>query len=123
MIKGTLHISLTTIENSVVQPCSREMQAMNSILNQTQMSLQDLQNGQIVNTQIQHLDPNSSDEDFLHQMLSTVPLCSWPDLAGANPKSFWDISSNTMSATMTGSHKSLDMASSNDQDQFHFDHD
>nr|WQQ41782.1 bHLH40 protein [Camellia japonica] len=106
-----------------MQPCSREMQAMNSILNQTQMSLQDLQNGQIVNTQIQHLDPNSSDEDFLHQMLSTVPSCSWPDLAGANPKSLWDISSNTMSATMMGSHKSLDMASSDDQDQFHFDHD
>nr|WQQ41812.1 bHLH70 protein [Camellia japonica] len=44
-------------------------------------------------------------------------------LAGANPKSLWDISSNTMSATMMGSHKSLDMASSDDQDQFHFDHD
>ncbi|XVE71124.1 hypothetical protein DITRI_Ditri10aG0125300 [Diplodiscus trichospermus] len=73
-----------------MQPCSREMQAMNSVLNPTQqIPLQDLQsngnsNGhhQIQNPQF---DPPSSQDDFLEQMLSTLPSCSWSDL-----KSPWD---------------------------------
>ncbi|XP_059637777.1 bHLH transcription factor RHL1-like [Cornus florida] len=93
-----------------MQPCSREMQAMNSILNQ---SLQDLQNGQqqMTNPQIQvqssNFDPASSHDDFLEQMLSTLPSCSWPDLSGPIPKSPWDLSSNTLSSI--GFHKSRDL--------------
>ncbi|CAK9168838.1 unnamed protein product [Ilex paraguariensis] len=67
-----------------MQPCSREMQALNSLLNQ-----QDLQNGQqqISNThQIHqsHFDPTSSHDDFLDQMLSSLPPSSWPDLPFAS---------------------------------------
>uniref|UniRef100_A0A5B7BFA6 BHLH domain-containing protein n=1 Tax=Davidia involucrata TaxID=16924 RepID=A0A5B7BFA6_DAVIN len=116
-----------------MQHRSREMQAMNSLLNQSQMSLQDLQNGQqqIANPQIQvqstHFDPTSSNDDFLEQMLSTLPSCSWPDLSGPNPKSPWDLSSNAMAAI--GSHKSRDLSDdqgpSNPENvqhhQFHFD--
>ncbi|XP_052183270.1 bHLH transcription factor RHL1-like [Diospyros lotus] len=82
-----------------MQPNSREMQGMNPILNQSQMSLQDLQNGQHHHhqhqshisdaSQIQQFDP--SHDDFLDQMLSTLPSCSWPDLAGGNAKSSWDL--------------------------------
>ncbi|KAG6740891.1 hypothetical protein POTOM_056361 [Populus tomentosa] len=72
-----------------MQPCSREMQGMNSLLNpSSQIPLQDLQNQQNP-SQIQnsHFDPNSSsNDDFLEQMLSTIPPCSWPDL-----KSPWDL--------------------------------
>ncbi|KAG5559550.1 hypothetical protein RHGRI_009175 [Rhododendron griersonianum] len=59
------------------------------------------------NNQIQHFDPATpSHDDFLDQMLSTLPSCSWPpDLAGTNPKSPWDLSASTP------------------DDQFHFDHD
>ncbi|KAM7472936.1 hypothetical protein LguiA_011119 [Lonicera macranthoides] len=75
-----------------MQPCSREMQAMNSILsqNQSQISLQDLQNVQQMannTSQIQqpHFDPSSSHDDFLEQMLTSLPSCSWPDFsAGGN---------------------------------------
>uniref|UniRef100_A0A5B7AVE7 BHLH domain-containing protein n=1 Tax=Davidia involucrata TaxID=16924 RepID=A0A5B7AVE7_DAVIN len=117
-----------------MQPCSREMQAMNSMLNQSQMSLQDLQDAQqqIGNPQIQvqntHFDATSSNDDFLEQMLSSIPSCSWPDLSGPNPKSPWDLSSNPMASN--GSHKSRglsdDHGPSNPEDvqlhhQFHFD--
>ncbi|KAL9339547.1 hypothetical protein Peur_068562 [Populus x canadensis] len=72
-----------------MQPCSREMQGINSLLNpSSQIPLQDLQNQQNP-SQIQnsHFDPNSSsNDDFLEQMLSTIPPCSWPDL-----KSPWDL--------------------------------
>ncbi|KAE9464379.1 hypothetical protein C3L33_03773, partial [Rhododendron williamsianum] len=97
-----------------MQPCSREMQALKSVLNQSQMSLQTIQQHhnqqqQIdsSNNQIQHFDPATpSHDDFLDQMLSTLPSCSWPpDLAGPNPKSPWDLSASTP------------------DDQFHFDHD
>ncbi|KAJ6673380.1 TRANSCRIPTION FACTOR BHLH83-RELATED [Salix viminalis] len=70
-----------------MQPCSREMQGINSLLNpSSQIPLQDLQNQQIQNS---HFDPNSSsNDDFLEQMLSAIPpSCSWPDL-----KSPWDLS-------------------------------
>ncbi|CAL5402123.1 unnamed protein product [Camellia sinensis] len=87
---------------------------MKSILNQSQMSLQDLQNGQQQienNPQIQqHFDPTSSHDDFLDQMLSTLP--SW-DLALPNPTSPWDLSSADAPL------KSGD----DDDDQFHFNHD
>ncbi|GMP63909.1 hypothetical protein CsSME_00025404 [Camellia sinensis var. sinensis] len=87
---------------------------MKSILNQSQMSLQDLQNGQQqieINPQIQqHFDPTSSHDDFLDQMLSTLP--SW-DLSLPNPKSPWDLSSADAPL------KSGD----DDDDQFHFNHD
>ncbi|PPD75696.1 hypothetical protein GOBAR_DD27384 [Gossypium barbadense] len=74
-----------------MQPCSREMQAMNSLLSPTQpIPLQDLQpNGNSGTHQAQihnpQFDPTSSHDDFLDQMLSTLPSCSWSDL-----KSPWD---------------------------------
>ncbi|XP_021277390.1 transcription factor bHLH66-like [Herrania umbratica] len=73
-----------------MQPCSREMQTMNSLLNPTQqIPLQDLQNNGNSNghQQIQNpqFDPTSSHDDFLEQMLSALPSCSWSDL-----KSPWD---------------------------------
>ncbi|KAM3714335.1 hypothetical protein ACB098_01G326400 [Castanea mollissima] len=97
-----------------MQPCSREMQGMNSLLNPTQISLQDLQNHhhqqqqqqqhqqqpqQIQNSQIQHLhnshfDPNNTHDDFLEQMFSAIPSCSWPDL---NPKTPWDLKPRDLS--------------------------
>ena len=81
------------------------MQGINSLLNSSHVSLQDLHNNnqqhqqQIQNSsQMQqhhqvnqssgHFDPNSND-DFLEQMLSTLPPCSWPEL---NPKPLWDLS-------------------------------
>ncbi|TKY73108.1 Transcription factor bHLH66 [Spatholobus suberectus] len=81
-----------------MQPCSREMQGLNSLLNSSQISLQDLHTAnQIQNSHMNHhhqqqlghatnphFDPTSHD-DFLDQMLSS---CSWPDL---NPnKPLWD---------------------------------
>ncbi|XP_057507698.1 bHLH transcription factor RHL1-like [Actinidia eriantha] len=103
-----------------MQPCSRDMQGMNSILSQAQLSLQDLQNSQIPNpnSQIQHFEAAAAHDDFLDQMLSTLPSCSWPDLAGATQKSLWDISSNTLSI---GSNKSPDMDDL--PPPFHFDDD
>ncbi|KAE8658116.1 Transcription factor bHLH69 [Hibiscus syriacus] len=70
-----------------MQPCSREMQAMNSLLNPSQqIPLQDLQ---INSHHPQFDDPASSHDDFLEQMLSTTsfPASSspWSDL-----KSPWD---------------------------------
>ncbi|XP_052310099.1 bHLH transcription factor RHL1 isoform X2 [Populus trichocarpa] len=72
-----------------MRPCSREMQGMNSLLNpSSQIPLQDLQNQQIQNS---HFDPNSSsNDDFLEQMLSAIPSCSWAD-----PKSPWDLNPPT----------------------------
>ncbi|XP_039012183.1 bHLH transcription factor RHL1-like [Hibiscus syriacus] len=65
-----------------MQPCSREMQAMNSLLNPSQqIPLQDLQ---INGHHSQFDDPASSHDDFLEQMLSTtsfpVSSSSWSDL-------------------------------------------
>ncbi|KAE8722733.1 Transcription factor bHLH82 [Hibiscus syriacus] len=69
-----------------MQPCSREMQAMDSLLNQTQqIPLQDLQSNSQQQIQTPQFDPTSSHDDLLEQMLSTLPSCSWSDL-----KSPWD---------------------------------
>lgn len=78
-----------------MQPCSREMQGLNSLLNSSsQISLQDLQNhttNQIQNShmnhqhQLAHFDSTSHD-DFLEQMLSS---CSWTDLNHNKPL-LWD---------------------------------
>ncbi|XP_055822885.1 bHLH transcription factor RHL1-like [Solanum dulcamara] len=76
------------------------MQAMNSLLSQqqqSQMSLQDLQNGGnggssggVVggggglgqhNMGHSHFDSTSSQDDFLEQILSSVPSSPWPDLS------------------------------------------
>ncbi|GAV83126.1 HLH domain-containing protein [Cephalotus follicularis] len=73
-----------------MQPCSREMQGMNSL---QQIPLQDLQHHhhqqqhqQIENQNTHFTDPTSAQDDFLEQMLSTVlPSCPWSDL-----KSPWD---------------------------------
>ncbi|KAL3533104.1 hypothetical protein ACH5RR_006625 [Cinchona calisaya] len=66
-----------------MQPCSREMQAMNLLVNQqqSQMSLQD---------GLHHFDSTtSSDDDFLQQMLTSNPS-SWP-LPDLKPQqSPWD---------------------------------
>ncbi|XP_034699963.1 transcription factor bHLH78 isoform X2 [Vitis riparia] len=129
-----------------MQPCSREMQAINSLLNPSQISLQDLQNGhhhhhhhqhqqqqqqqqqhhpQIPNpSQIQlpntHFD-SSSQDDFFEQMLSTLP--SWSDLP-ANPKSPWEL--NASNPISMPSNKSRDLSddttpSNPDNVQFAFD--
>ena len=121
------------------------MQAINSLLNPSQISLQDLQNGhhhhhhhhqhqqqqqhqhhpQIPNpSQIQlpntHFD-SSSHDDFLEQMLSTLP--SWSDLP-ANPKSPWEL--NASNPISMPSNKSRDLSddttpSNPDNVQFAFD--
>lgn len=90
-----------------MQPCSREMQSLNSLLNHSQISLQDLHADhhhahhhlnpppppQIPTSQLHHFDPAAaaSHDDFLEQMLNTIPSCSWPDLNPSNPKSPWDL--------------------------------
>lgn len=67
-----------------MQPCSREMQAMNSILNHHQQQQSQMANSlhqQDPQQQIQShgFDPTSSHDDFLDQMLSSLPSCtSWP---------------------------------------------
>ncbi|XP_022751796.1 transcription factor bHLH66-like [Durio zibethinus] len=70
-----------------MQPCSREMQAMNSLLNQPyqQIPLQDLQGNGHQQIQNSQLETTSSHDDFLEQMLSTFPSSSWSDI-----KSTWD---------------------------------
>ncbi|KAL2322142.1 hypothetical protein Fmac_026521 [Flemingia macrophylla] len=80
-----------------MQPCSREMQGINALLNSAQISVQDLHSNQIQNSHMNqqqqqqltpHFDPTTHD-DFLDQMLSS---CSWPDL---NPnKPLWDPNSD-----------------------------
>ncbi|KAE8664898.1 hypothetical protein F3Y22_tig00112738pilonHSYRG00862 [Hibiscus syriacus] len=74
----------------VTPPCSREMQAMNSFLNSTQqIHLQGLQiNGNSGHHRMQdpHLELTSSQDDFLEQMFSVLPTCSWP----SDLKSHWD---------------------------------
>ncbi|KAI4335566.1 hypothetical protein L6164_014202 [Bauhinia variegata] len=91
----------------IMQPHNREMQGINSLLNSSQISVQDLHNNphqqqqqqQIQNSQMHHhqlnqssghFDPTSHD-DFLEQMLSALPSCSWPELNPANPKPLWDL--------------------------------
>ncbi|XP_028793978.1 transcription factor bHLH66-like [Neltuma alba] len=64
----------------IMQPSSSEMQqginsSSSSSMNSSQIPLHD---------QIQQPDLH---DDFLDQMLSNLPSCSWPDL---NPKPFWD---------------------------------
>jgi hypothetical protein len=108
-----------------MQPCSREMQGMNSLLNPPQVSLQDLHNHQqqqqqqqqqppqqIQNSQIHHhFDPTSHD-DFLEQMFSTMPPPSW-DL---NPtkSSSWDLKPRDLSDETAPSNPDNNVA-------FHFD--
>ncbi|XAR50754.1 hypothetical protein NMG60_11005170 [Bertholletia excelsa] len=102
-----------------MQPCSREMQSMNSIMNQSQLSLQDLQNQQqIANPQIHHFDAASSHDDFLDQMLSSLPSCPWPDPAGGHSRPPWDLSS--AGGTESPDDRGPENATPH---QFHFDHD
>ncbi|TYK03619.1 transcription factor bHLH82 [Cucumis melo var. makuwa] len=76
------------------------MQSLNSLLNHSQISLQDLHADhhlnppppQIPPSHFHHFDPSAaSNDDFLEQMLNTIPSCSWPDLNPSNPKSPWDL--------------------------------
>ncbi|KAG6589782.1 Transcription factor basic helix-loop-helix 66, partial [Cucurbita argyrosperma subsp. sororia] len=79
------------------------MQTFNSLLNHSQISLQDLHADaphhlnppppQIPASQLHHFDPAAaaSHDDFLEQMLNTIPSCSWPDLNPSNSKSPWDL--------------------------------
>ncbi|CAL0320145.1 unnamed protein product [Lupinus luteus] len=69
-----------------MQPISREMQGMNSLINSPQISLQDLnnqiQNPHMNNNQNQQLNPfdPTSHDDFLNQMLSNLgSSSSWLD--------------------------------------------
>ncbi|KAB8703723.1 hypothetical protein FH972_026390 [Carpinus fangiana] len=84
-----------------MQPCNREMQGMNSLLNPPQISLQDLHNHhhqqqqqqpsqQIQSSQIHHFDPTTTHDDFLEQMFSTMPPPSW-DLNPTKTPSAWDL--------------------------------
>ncbi|EXB53901.1 hypothetical protein L484_002940 [Morus notabilis] len=86
-----------------MQPCSREMQGMSSLLNasSSQISLEDLQQQQsqssssIQGSQIHqihasHYEPPPSHDDFLEQMLSTLGPPSWADLGGQPGKVPWD---------------------------------
>ncbi|KAK3189713.1 hypothetical protein Dsin_029274 [Dipteronia sinensis] len=66
-----------------MQPCSREMQGLNSLLNNNPSQIP---NGHD-QSQIHHhaaapFDPTvaASQDDFLEQMLSSLPSCSWTDL-------------------------------------------
>ncbi|KAL5774943.1 hypothetical protein ACOSP7_012500 [Xanthoceras sorbifolium] len=69
-----------------MQPCSREMQGLNSLLNNNNNASQ-MTNGHD-QSQIHHnvaaaaFDPTAgaSQDDFLEQMLSSLPSCSWTDL-------------------------------------------
>ncbi|KAF8035638.1 hypothetical protein BT93_C1616 [Corymbia citriodora subsp. variegata] len=71
-----------------MQPCSREMQSLNSLLNPSQVSLHDLQGSNGSHHQIQansaaahhHFDPSSSGDDFLDHMFSGIP--HWADHLG-----------------------------------------
>lgn len=70
-----------------MQPGSRELEAMNinSLLNQEQ-SLQEMNNHQNGQPQMSsHFDPTSSHDDFLDQMLSSIP--------SSNSSFNWDVSS------------------------------
>ncbi|KAK7265107.1 hypothetical protein RJT34_32723 [Clitoria ternatea] len=58
-----------------MQPCSREMQGVNSLLNQAQIQMNN------------NFDPASND-DFLKQILSNLPSSSWT--LDPNPKPLWD---------------------------------
>ncbi|KAJ9162972.1 hypothetical protein P3X46_022698 [Hevea brasiliensis] len=75
-----------------MHPCSREMQGINYVLNpSSQIPLQDLQNQQHQQIQNSPFDPSSSsNDDFLDQMLSSLPSSSWADL-----KSPWDLNPPT----------------------------
>nr|WIE96160.1 basic helix-loop-helix transcription factor [Loropetalum chinense var. rubrum] len=122
LIKDDLSFSSTQM-----QPCSREMQGLNSLLNpSSQMSLQDIQNGhqQISNSQLHHhqvqgFETPSSHDDFFEQMLSTLPSCSWSDLNPQNSKSAWELNPNPM---IKGRDLSEETTPSNtDNVPFHFD--
>ncbi|GMI92510.1 hypothetical protein HRI_002920300 [Hibiscus trionum] len=83
-----------------MQPCSREMQAMNSLLNPAQqIPLQDLQSNGHQQIQNPQFHPTSSHDDFLEQMLSPLPSCSWPDL-----KSPWDPPASDETGNNVGYH-------------------
>ncbi|XP_060675814.1 bHLH transcription factor RHL1 isoform X2 [Ziziphus jujuba] len=103
-----------------MQPCSREMPGMNSLLNpSSQISLQELQQqqSQIQSSQMQqhqihnsHFEPTSHD-DFLEQMLSTLgpSSCSWADLNPAvntSKAAPWD----TIPPPLNGSAKPRDLS-------------
>ncbi|XP_061375797.1 bHLH transcription factor RHL1-like [Gastrolobium bilobum] len=83
-----------------MQPCSREMQGLNSLLNSSQIPLHNNNNNnnnnqqQIQMNHLNHFEPTSHD-DFLKQMLSNLPSSSWTlDL---NPKPLWDINPSSNS--------------------------
>ncbi|XP_057500550.1 bHLH transcription factor RHL1-like [Actinidia eriantha] len=86
-----------------MQPCSREMQAINSPPNQ---SLQDLQTNQhqhqqIESPEIQHFDTASSYDDFLDPMLSPWQRQTSMSIAGEIP--------NPMAAAAGGDHFLFDL--------------
>ncbi|KAF4349241.1 hypothetical protein G4B88_007838 [Cannabis sativa] len=96
-----------------MQPCSREMQGLNSLLNSSssQISLQELQGGGQQGSQIHgsgHFESGSTHDDFLEQMLSTLgqPSCSWADLGPNNSgKSPWDHTTTTLPINGSSSNK------------------
>lgn len=86
-----------------MQPCSGEMQGINSLLtngggNEQQQQQQQSHQHQQIHHQNAQFDPTSQD-DFLEQMLSSLPSCSWTDL-----KSPWvDLNPNAMTTAIKNS--------------------
>ncbi|PSS36158.1 Transcription factor bHLH66 like [Actinidia chinensis var. chinensis] len=68
-----------------MQPCSREMKAINSTPNQSLQDLQNNQHQQIESPKIQHFDTAASYDDFLDQMLSPWQRQTAMSIAGENP--------------------------------------
>lgn len=74
-----------------MQPSSREMQGLNSLLNSS--------NSQIQMNDDNHFDPTSPHDDFLKQMLSNLPSSSsWTLDPNSNPKPLWDSNSDETNA-------------------------
>ncbi|KAJ8753160.1 hypothetical protein K2173_017732 [Erythroxylum novogranatense] len=99
-----------------MQPCTREMQGLNSLLNPSSLQVQDLQNQQQIHGS-SHFDPSSSsNDDFIEQMLSTIASSSWTDL-----KSPWDLNptSNLHMPLKSGDETAPDNINDNNNVGFH----
>ncbi|XP_047306343.1 transcription factor LRL3-like [Impatiens glandulifera] len=101
---------------TVMQPSSREMQSMDSLLNQSQSPLQD--QSEIDITQMSsHFDPSTSQDVFLEHMLSSIgnSSCSWSD--ALNSRFPWDLSSSIRSHNTHDLEEENEQAASNPENQ------
>ncbi|XP_010265624.1 PREDICTED: transcription factor bHLH66-like [Nelumbo nucifera] len=100
-----------------MQPCSGEMQGMDSI---PQMGLQELQNGQHQMPNQHHIHQgshfdHSSHDDFLEQMLSNLP---WTENLSGNPKSPWDLNPQNPNGNPTPNNNTATSATATNQKLF-----